>query len=73
MRKIVAAFPLEDYRIELTFDEGTCGIADLSDLAGRGVFALWRDYEVFKKVQIKETGEIAWGDEVDLCPDSLYS
>jgi len=72
MRRVVTARPLEDYRIDLIFDEGTRGVADLSSLAGRGVFALWNDYESFKKVRVVETGEIAWGDEVDLCPDSLY-
>lgn len=72
MRKVTTVRPLDGYRIELAFDDGVRGIADLSELAGRGVFALWDDYDFFKSVRVVESGEIAWGEEVDLCPDSLY-
>jgi hypothetical protein len=61
-----------DYRLDLTFADGVCGTVDLSDLAGRGVFALWNDYAEFQKVQIGERGELTWGNQLDLCPDSLY-
>jgi hypothetical protein len=45
---------------------------DLSHLAGRGVFSLWQDYADFQKVRLGPSGEIAWSDEVELCPDSMY-
>ena len=48
------------------------GVADLSNLAGKGVFAFWLDYEAFRKVQIGSVGQLAWDGEVDLCPDALY-
>ena len=63
---------LESYRLELAFDDGIHGIVDLSDLAGRGVFALWLDRSAFEEVRIGSSGELAWGDKIDLCPDSLY-
>ena len=44
MNKIVKVDVLKGYRIDLTFADGTQGIVDLSDLAGRGVFSLWSDY-----------------------------
>ena len=45
---------------------------DLSEAVGKGVFALWRDPLVFKQVRIGSSGELVWGEQVDLCPDALY-
>jgi Protein of unknown function (DUF2442) len=72
MHKIVQAKAAENYRVELVFDDGTRGTADLSGLAGRGVFTLWNDYAEFRKVSIGESGELVWSNQIDLCPDSLY-
>lgn len=72
MRKIVHVEVLEGYRLTLTFDDGTAGTVDLSGLAGRGVFAYWNDRAVFAEVRIGSSGELIWGDQVDLCPDALY-
>jgi hypothetical protein len=72
MHAITEAKVLEAYRMELAFDDGTRGIVDLSDLVGKGVFALWRDYEAFRQVRMGLSGELLWGDEADLCPDALY-
>ena len=72
MNKIVKVDVLRGYRIDLTFADGTQGIVDLSDLAGRGVFSLWSDYAEFEKVRIGDNGELIWSDQLDLCPDALY-
>jgi hypothetical protein len=72
MKRITKVSVLKDYRLELTFDDGTSGTADVSSLVGKGVFSLWKDYEEFQKVQIGSTGELIWGDQIDLCPDALY-
>lgn len=72
MRKIVQVDVLQAYHLRLTFDDGTSGTIDLSDLAGRGVFALWNDRSAFEQVRIGSSGELVWGDKVDLCPDALY-
>jgi hypothetical protein len=72
MRKITRVEVLQDYRLELTFEDGTSGTADLSDLAGKGVFACWNDRAAFAQVRIGPSGELVWNDQVDLCPDALY-
>ncbi len=72
MRKITHVKVLQAYRLELTFDDGTCGAVNLSYLVGEGVFALWRDRSAFEQVRIGSSGELVWGDRVDLCPDALY-
>jgi hypothetical protein len=72
MHRITEAKVLENYRLHLAFDDGVCGAVDLSDLVGKGVFSLWRDYHAFEQVRIGSSGELVWDDQIDLCPDSLY-
>ena len=72
MKHIITVAALEDYKLSLEFDDGVTGIADVSDLVGKGVFSLWNDFAEFRKVLIGSSGELVWGDQLDLCPDSLY-
>jgi len=72
MRKITAVKVLQGYRLEIAFDDGVTGTVDLSHLAGKGVFALWSDRHAFESVRIGSSGELVWGDQIDLCPDALY-
>ena len=64
--------PREGYRIWLRYSDGATGEIDLSHLAGRGVFKAWNDLACFKTVHIAPAGGIAWGENVELCPDALY-
>ena len=64
--------PRNGYRIWLRYSDGVCGEVDLSDFAGRGIFAAWSDREFFEKVHVSRYGSIAWSDEVELCEDALY-
>jgi len=72
MRKISKVKALREYRLELEFDDGVSGTVDLSYLVGKGVFALWCDRPAFERVRIGSSGELVWGDQIDLCPDALY-
>jgi hypothetical protein len=72
MVKPVAIKALENYKIWIKYTDGVEGEVDLSGLVGRGVFKIWNNYSEFKKVQIGSHGAIAWGEEVDLCPDAIY-
>ena len=63
---------LPDYRIWLRYSDGVEGEVDLSRLVGRGVFLAWNDYREFEKVHIGPGHSVAWNDQLDLCPDSLY-
>jgi len=72
MPKAIEAKALDHYRLWVKYSDGVEGIVDLSEFAGDGVFALWNDYRKFQAVHIGPSGEIAWSDEVDMCPDALY-
>ncbi len=72
MHKILNVTVLQNYKVRLEYADETKGIADLSHLVGKGVFALWNDYNTFQNVKIGSSGELLWNDQVDLCPDSLY-
>ena len=72
MKRVSKVKVLSGYRLELEFDDGVSGIVDLSENVGKGVFALWRDPLAFDQVRIGSSGELIWGDRIDLCPDSLY-
>ena len=64
--------PLDKYCIWIKFSDGIEGIADLSQYVGKGVFSAWSNYDFFKSVKIGSSGELMWGDQIDLCPDSIY-
>lgn len=72
MFKVVEVRALANYRLWVRYADGVEGVVDLSHLAGKGVFALWDDYAAFEQVYIGSSGQIAWSDSVDICPDAVY-
>lgn len=67
---------LGEYRLELTFTDDTKGELDFKErVVGRGgVFTSLEDIDFFRRVQVDpEVGTIVWPNEVDFCPDVLYS
>jgi uncharacterized protein YabN with tetrapyrrole methylase and pyrophosphatase domain len=66
---------LDDFRLELTFDDGNSGILDCKPIIAKGgVFSVRRHPHVFNKAEIhKELGVITWNNEVDIAPETAYS
>ncbi len=64
--------PREKFRLWLRYSDGVEGELDLSELAGRGMFAAWTEPGVFERVHIAPHRAIAWSDDLELCPDALY-
>ena len=60
------------YRLWLRYSDGVEGEVDVSRFAGKGIFKVWTQDANFGKVHISQHGSIAWPDDVELCPDSLY-
>ena len=61
-----------DYHIWIEFSDGEAGEVDLSHLVGMGVFAAWEEPGFFDKVYVDSYGAVAWSEDLDLCPYSLY-
>lgn len=71
--KIISVNPLEKYRVRIKFEDGTEGVLDLSDCAGKGVFRSWDNENTFGKVFISgETGAITWPGEIDIDTLNCY-
>jgi len=74
--RVKQARHLGAYRLELTFTDGTKADLDLeARILGRGgVFKPLERVDYFAQVAVDpEAGTIVWPNEVDLCPDVLYS
>ena len=72
MVRPVKVEPLSEYRLRVRYADGVEGVIDLSDQVGYGVFAPLRDEALFRTAHIGDRGQIAWSDELDICPDSAY-
>ncbi|MBW8004151.1 MAG: DUF2442 domain-containing protein [Planctomycetes bacterium] len=64
---------IEEYQIQLRFEDGSIGIADLSEYPNENnVFRLFLDMNYFKNFHL-EHGTLVWGDgELDIAPEALY-
>jgi hypothetical protein len=64
---------LHDYQVEVTFNNGRKGIADLSSALRGPVFEPLKNPIEFSKIMIeKETETVAWPNGADLAPEFVY-
>ena len=75
LRDVTTAHVLDDYRLAITFDDGTTGEIDVSELVEfTGVFEPLRDPNEFSKVRVDpDLGTVCWPNGADLDPLVLYS
>ena len=67
---------ISGYRLQILFDDGTQGEIDFHQrVLGRGgVFSPLEDLALFRQVSVDpEAGTLRWPNDVELCPDVLYS
>ena len=71
---VVAVRPLPNFRVWVRFEDGLEGEANLSDMAGKGVFKRWTDdpTEFDEVVVDPESGTLVWPGGLDVAPDRLY-
>ena len=63
----------EEYKLFLTFEDGTVRLVDLKDHLYGEIFEPLKDINYFKKVYLdRETDTIAWDNGADMSPDFLY-
>ena len=66
--------PLEDYKLEVEFIDGTHGLVEMEQMImsiEAGVFSSLRDINTFNQVHL-EYGVTTWPGELDLAPDAMY-
>lgn len=62
-----------DYRLRLTFEDGTVGEVGFAHRVWRGVFEPLGDPAYFARVRVDpEAGTITWPNGVDMAPEPLY-
>ena len=63
---------LSGCRIRVTYPDGVEGVIDLSADVGIGVFAPLSDVAFFQNIHIGHFGQIAWSEDIEICPDAAY-
>lgn len=65
--------PLDDFFLLLEFSNNEQRMFDVKSLFDKPVYEPLKDKVLFNKVYIIYDYTVAWNDEIDMCPDSLYS
>ncbi len=72
--RVTRVEPLDGYRLNVCFVDGTEGVVDLSGLVTSpkaGIFGKLRDETLFRQVYLN-AGAVSWPGELDLAPDSMH-
>ena len=71
MKEVIKVEPFKDYKLLLTFNNNEKKIKDMKPYLDKGVFKKLNNINFFNTVEIKY-GTISWGENIDMCADSLY-
>lgn len=70
---VTSAKPLEGYRVEVCFDDGREGVADLTEALKGPMFDSLKEPEVFRELRVdEELQTIVWPNGTDLAPEYIY-
>ena len=62
---------LKDYHLLLEFENDELKVFNVSPYLDKGIFKQLKCTSMFSSVSVKH-GTIAWANEADFCPDTLY-
>ena len=71
MIKVTEVRVLADHQLELSFNTGETRVFDVGPYLDKGIFTELRDPSYFRSVRLA-FGSIAWPNEQDFGPESLY-
>jgi hypothetical protein len=71
MQRVISVTPLDNYCLDISFDDGRRGTVSLRDRLFGPVFEPLRDEAAFRQVFVDEFGAICWPNGADLAPDAL--
>ena len=63
---------MANYKLRIVFDNGERGMYNCAVLLDFGVFRELRNPVYFQQVRVRD-GTVAWPNEQDICPDTLYA
>ena len=63
--------PLDDYRLEILFENGELRIFDVKPYLQRGIFVRLQNRAIFQAARVV-AGSVEWPDGLDLSYDTLY-
>ena len=64
---------IEEYKVQVSFNDGRRGIADLSEALKGPVFTPLKEKSIFSKLEIDtELETIVWPNGADLAPEYIY-
>ena len=69
---VTAARYVADYRLDVTFSDGTRKVVDFSQWLRGPIFEPIKDVEYFKKF-ILDGWTISWPNGADIAPEALYA
>jgi hypothetical protein len=73
MLEVAKAEYIEEYRIQITFNNGASGVVDLKDALWGAMFEKLKDYNRFRKFEVSDVVHtIRWENDADLAPEYLY-
>ena len=71
MDKVVSVKPLENYLLEIEFEDGIRKIINTRPFIGEGISAALKDESYFRQVSLEDGGGITWPNGYDFCPNFL--
>lgn len=69
--RVINVFPTDDYQLLLTFSNNEQKVFDMKPWLDKGIFIALSNKELFRKAYVA-WGTVAWNDELDMSPDTLY-
>ncbi len=70
---VINAKYIGNYKVEVSFNNGRKGVADLSEALHGRVFETLKDQSLFSKLKVdKELATIVWPNGTDLAPEYIY-
>jgi len=73
MAQLVSVRALDDYKIELKYDDGLEGEYSCADLLNKEEFNSLNDPNVFYCASIDErTNDVCWGSTMSICKNALH-
>ena len=67
-----AVRPLDNYRLEIEFENGEQRVFDVKPYLDRGIFVRLKNRALFRAVRVV-AGSVEWPGGLDLCYETLYA